>query len=1384
MDIKTLNEKYRATIENYRKSIEKSQDLLNLAIQTIEVLTSSPTAVPQAAALKTEVPQAEVPQETNVPLSDAQERLWFLSQLDPTSSSYNVGCAIQYDGQLNPNDLEKACQHVTQRQEILSMIFKKEDAFPVGILVPNAKINIEQWDISSTTEEEKSQKVEGIVESLVVQPFDLSKSPLIHFHLIKLSQDRYVFIILTHHIILDGQSIKILMDDIAKYYNNHPQKPLTYQFKDYVLWKRDKTNKVSKKAQQSYWVKELLGVPETIALPYDHLPDISKSPSIKSFQFSFDREFTKSITEMRRLNMTSFTIILTAFQVFLYRLSQQNDFVVGIISGGRDNSLYDAVIGFFINILPFRTKIDENLSFVEMLKKNNQVLREAYQHQDFSLPELISELKIVRSANQEPLFNVLFNYLNFQMTAPDLEGVKSRLLWHEEGRLPYALSVLIHSYLDSWQIKVNYDANLFKQETIQKMFTETFPIVLKVLFSNSEKPLKHLSFLSEKEKQTVQEDWNKTQKNYDYTKSLSQLFEDRVDKTPQSPAIVFDNRSYTFKELNDKANQLAGYLKILSVQTGSIVGLSFERNLDLIVCMLGILKAGLAYLPLDPHYPQGRLEYMIESSGIDFLLTQESVLQNLPWLTDLKMNVIVWETIQDEMDLLDSVNPAYKSEKDQVAYLIYTSGSTGKPKGVLGTHQGMVNRLMSLWELYPYEKHERLCQKTSINFVDHIAEIFSPLLQSIPLYILSNTAVKGDARDLIHELNENKITRIVLVPSLLRVLLILEDPLNHLRYVFSSGEALPMKLAMQFFERLPNCKLVNLYGSSEVSADVTYYEIKPSDVDNIKRSYALIGKPIANNQIYILDTWQRIVPVGVPGELWASGVGLSLGYVNRPNLTAERFLPHPFISKPGLKIYRTGDLCRWLEDGQIEYLGRVDHQVKIRGFRVELGEIESVLLSHPDVKEAVVTAKEDASGEKQLVAYYVLKVNGNDIEDSLRKSLKNRLPDYMIPSAFVLMDSFPLNPNKKIDLKALPPPQYAIKKDSREPKNDLERKLMHIWCGVLKREKVGVTENFFEIGGNSLLGMQLLHMIHKQLNVSLPLTSLFKSQTIESMAVHLHDKVSIQEESSLVTIQAKGNLTPVFAIHPVGGTVFCYLPLSAQFGKEQPFYAFQQVSAGESIKKMASRYLKEIKTIQPEGPYYLLGWSMGGVIAMEMAHQLEQEKEKINRVILIDSYVPNLTIDFNSLNELQSLILFIKDWASSLGKTIEVSPAELSTFPTLQDRLDYLVAKCKNAGIIQVDEKIIDLERAYGIYNTNLESLQNHHVEKIFSPVLAFSASHLAEWSKKVNHQNPLIPTGEAWSAFTTHPLSVTRIEADHYTIMSPPAVEKIARVLLQENKP
>jgi amino acid adenylation domain-containing protein len=1163
------------------------------------------------------------------PLSFAQKRLWFLDQLEGASGSYNISRAVRMTGPLNVAALQQTLSAIVSRHESLRTNFEMLDEEPVQTISPPEAIEISLVDISGQPEAALKEKVRELSQ----RPFNLAHDQLLRAGLLRLNEQEHVLLLTMHHIVSDGWSMSVLFREIAALYeafvNDQPSPlvDLPIQYRDFASWQREWLQGDVLHAQVDYWKKQLDGAPAVLEVPTDR-----PRPSLQTFNGAchsiiLPQRLSESLSELsRQTNSTLFMTLLAAFQTLLFRYTNQEDIVLGTPIANRTRRETEELIGFFVNTLVMRTDLSGNPAFRELLRRVREVTLQSYAHQDLPFEKLVEELKPERSLSHMPLFQVLVVFQNAPAANLALPGLELQDFNLEGETAKFDLSLYIAEANGGLRLSFEYNTDLFNPSTIEQL-ARHFETLLAGVVANPDHRLGDLPLLDEAERRQLLVEWNDTNVEYPF-RCIHELFAEQAAATPQAVAVIFQDEQITFAELDQRGNQLAHFLQKRGVGPEVVVAVCMERSIEMVVGLLGILKAGGAFVPVDPSYPAERVTFLLEDSQAPIVLTQERLLKSLelpstePICLDARWAEIAAESPEA---------PACSATPDNIAYVAYTSGSTGTPKGSISPHHASLNRFAWMWRKFPFAPGEVCCQKTSLSFVDSIWENFGPLLRGIPLVVIPDDAAR-DPQQLVEMLGAQGVTRIVLVPSLLRALLELEvnlaQKLPRLKYWTCSGEALPSDLARSFKQKLPAAVMINLYGSSEIAADVTCYEVTEPD----RLATIPIGRTIDNTQAYILDASFEPVPLGVGGELYIAGAGLTRGYSDHPELTAERFLPNPYSREPGARMFRTGDLARYRADGALEFLGRADYQVKIRGFRIELGEIEAVLGQHETVRRSVVVVHRDTGGDKRLVAYIVPFAGAKFESKDLRAFMQRKLPEYMIPSLLIELSELPLTPSGKINRRALPAPEFAaqLKQDYLAPRTEVEELLCGVWAEVLKLPRVGINDNFFELGGHSLLAVRLFARIEKVCNKHLPLATLFQAPTVAQLAQVLRKEGWTAPWSSLVAIQAKGHQEtakrPIFCVHAVGGNVIEYHDLARHLGPDQPFYAFQSVGLDgkqtplKSIPEMASHYIKEMREVQPAGPYLLGGHSLGGMIAFEMACQLREQGEAVDLLALFDAY--------------------------------------------------------------------------------------------------------------------------------------------------------------------
>ena len=1072
---------------------------------------------PSQLVTQAERTEAAVDEVFVFPASFAQQRLWFLDRLQPGQSVYNVPFAMRLTGSLRVDVLQRSLDTLLKRHEVLRTVFSEDETGnPIQVVNGWQQVELPITDLRNASLERREEEARSLLLELSRLPFDLQKGPLFRANLIRVADEEHIFSLVFHHIIVDGWSWSVVLKEIASLYKAFlqdlpsPLPDLPIQYGDYASWQRDQIQGEQLTKLLNYWRRQLDGAPPILELPTDF-----QRPAVQSYR----GEVLPAIVPKRLLDSlqelaagegcTLFMVLLAAFNLLLARYSRQDDIVVGTPIAGRLRSELEQLVGFFVNTLAFRTDLSGNPSFQELLRRVREVTLAGFAHQELPFEKMVEELRPDRRLSHTPVFQAMLFLHNVPRTSIELPGLTLESMEVTSGTAKFDVMMSAAVKPDGLRLGLTYNVDLFRASTMQAMLSH-FQYLLESIVANPRQPISSLPLVGPEELRQMVAGWNQTKRSYPQ-KCVHELFEAQAEKTPNSIAVrlgeatqppveISDNGQLTYAELNQNANQLAHYLIEQGVKPGSRVGICMERSLEMVISVLATLKAGAAYVPLDPEYPRDRLGFMVQDGDLAVLLTQQRIAPALAVTNVAKILSVDsdWKQISKQ----SIQNPVGLAAPENLVYVIYTSGSTGRPKGVCLPHQSLSNLLFWQLENSCAGVGTRTLQFTSLSFDVSFQEIFSTWCSGGTLVLISES-IRRDASALLNFLRDHEIGRLFLPFVALQQLAEVADETQNLPLslveVITAGEQLHITRQLaNFFSRMRGCALFNHYGPSE-SHVVTSFQLtgEPDSWDALPP----IGKPIANTEIYILDPFLNPVPLGVSGELYIGGFPLADGYLNRPELTAERFIANPFVNDPGKRLYRTGDLCRYLPDGNIQYLGRIDNQVKLRGYRIELGEVESVLAKHPAVQHAVAMVREDVPGDKRLVAYVVL---GQDISfTELRAHLKQTLPDYMVPSAFVKMEALPLTPSGKVSRRALPPPnpdEAESVSDSFALRSPLEELLSAVWSEVLQRGKVGVHDNFFDLGGHSLLATRLVSRIRRDLQVDLALRTIFEHPTIAELA--------------------------------------------------------------------------------------------------------------------------------------------------------------------------------------------------------------------------------------------------------------------------------------------
>ncbi|HJP95210.1 MAG TPA: amino acid adenylation domain-containing protein [Pyrinomonadaceae bacterium] len=1035
------------------------------------------------------------------PLSFAQQRLWFLDQYEPDNILYNIPAAIRLNGALDVPALERTLNKILNRHEALRTTFAVINDRPVQVINEARDFRLTVVELRETSPEKKEATAARLAAEEARKPFNLAEGPLLRVKLLRLTEDDHVLLITMHHIISDGWSIKVLIREIGALYESYahgqpavlPDLPI--QYADFAVWQRDWLQGERLEEQLSYWREQLANAPPLFELPTDRPRPTFKTFHGANLPLTFSKKLSEEIAQLgRREGATLFMTLLSAFSTLLYRYSGQRDILVGTPIANRNRAETETLIGFFVNTLVLRARLSEAMTFRELLRQILETALEAYAHQDLPFEKLVEELQPERTLSHSPLFQVMFHLQNVVTERLNLSGLSTSQLELENQTAKFDLTLSMADSKEGLIGRFNYNTDLFDAATIRRM-ADHFERLLHAVVSNPDEQISRLQMLSEAETDKVLFEWNDTRRDFGENRPIHLAFAEQARRTPEAVAVRFEQDALTYRELNRRANRLAHRLRRLGVGPEVAVGLVARRSVGMVVAMLAVLKAGGAYVPLDPDYPRERLAFMLEVSQCPVLVSHGVTAEDLAG--DMHRCVHL-DTADPIIDSESDADPADGTDPENPAYVIFTSGSTGTPKGIVIPHRA-VNRLVGGADYVELAPSNCVAQASNASFDAATFEVWGALLSGAQLVGLPLDVILSP-HDFAEEIRRRRIDTLFLTTALFnQIARELPEAFAPLEHLLFGGEAADPSAVRQVLEKGRPRRLLHVYGPTESTTFASWQLVQ--EVSRVAVTVP-IGRPISNTRLYILDRHLQPVPVGVTGELHIGGEGLARGYLD-PELTAERFVPDAFGGEPGERLYKTGDLTRWLPNGQIEFVGRNDFQVKVRGFRIELGEIETVLREHEGVRDAVVAARTDSRGDAYLTAYVVAAHGPLPTGRELRAFLKEKLPEYMLPSVYLVLNKLPLTAHGKVDRRALPEPAGAARELDVafvSPRNAIEEVLSGIFAEVLNVERVGVDDNFFELGGHSLLAAQAISLMRKAFQPDLPLRKIFEAPTVASLA--------------------------------------------------------------------------------------------------------------------------------------------------------------------------------------------------------------------------------------------------------------------------------------------
>lgn len=1159
------------------------------------------------------------------PATEPQIEIWTSCLIggNDASCAYNDCATIVLTGAFDKDAMMQAVQALINRHEALRTVFSADGAHI--IVYDNPKVYVDYHDLSAQDDEQNKLFIKNYNRQLAITPLDLVNGPLFKVAILKLNYDEHHIVMLMHHIVCDGWSVGIIMQDLSKLYSAFaqqqiPKLPPAPQFSEYAVAEIKESYTAAHKQTEQYWIDQFKGSNHLLDVPTDNPRPSPRTYKSNRADYSLDNQLVSELKMVARKAGSSFvTTIMAAFEVFLHQLTGQEEIIIGLPAAGQSATGNFGLVGHCVNLLPLRSFPKGDQSFVAYLKERKGLVLDAYDHQQYTFGSLLKKLNIPRDATRLPLVPVIFNIDIGMDDGISFYNLKHRYINNPREYETFEIFLNITDHKGTLTFEWSYNSLLFEPATIIRYMDE-MEHLLRQIVKTPDMPIGKLEVMNAAEIREQLNKWNDTKVDYPKEKPLNQIISETAELYPNNIALKFQNQNFTYKQLNQKANQLAAVLIENGVKPNDKVAISLDRSAELVIALLAIIKAGATYIPLDPIFPINRINYMLEDSAAVVLLTSSAYKGQ--YVSNAKEIILddIWASIKN----YPTTDPDVAVRGEDLIYILYTSGSTGQPKGVQIKHHNVVNFLYSMQKQPGLIREDKLLAVTTISFDIAGLELWLPLITGAQI-VLADAATAKDGNALLDIIKKDKITVMQATPYTWRIMLEAGWDKERVK-VICGGEALPMDLAQRILDKATS--LWNVYGPTETTIWSTLKEITTED------GFVSIGKPIDNTQIYILDQYQNPLIAGVAGEIYIGGEGIAYGYLNQPELTAEKFVSDPFSDEPGAKMYRTGDLGTFLPDGNLMYLSRIDAQVKIRGYRIETGEIEFNLAKEDAIKQAVVIARADNNGVDKLVAYIILKDGFPQADDhnepiqQWRNNLRNSVPDYMVPDNFMVIDTMPMTPNGKVDKKALAARDITAADTVTyvAPRTDVEKMLSDMWVELLGVEQVGIRDNFFELGGHSLIAVKVMARIEQETGKRLPLAILFENSTVEKLSLMLEmDGKSITWDS-LVPIKPKGNKIPIYIVHGAGLNVLLFNTLAKHMDADQPVYGMQAKGLNgvdEPLNRMediAAHYISAIRAQNPDGPYALAGFSFGGIIAYEMARQLEALNKEVRMLAMFDTY--------------------------------------------------------------------------------------------------------------------------------------------------------------------
>ncbi|MBZ4410591.1 non-ribosomal peptide synthase/polyketide synthase, partial [Myxococcus sp. XM-1-1-1] len=1359
----------------------------------VRALFESPTLSSLAARLQQGLPEEQgvtvlpplvaAPRNGLLPLSFAQQRLWFLDQLQPGSALYNIPYALKLTGEVDLSSLQRAFDALVQRHESLRTTFRMEGGEPRQVIHAPAPRPFAMVDLRASSPEQREAEARRVISEDAVRPFDLSTGPLLRVTVMRLSQTEQVLLVCMHHIISDGWSIGVLVRELTMLYTAFHQggavelPVLPVQYADYAVWQRGWLQGGALRAQLDWWKQHLDGAAPALELPTDKPRPAVPSSNGALLPVWLPAALSDAVdVATQRERVTPFMLFLAVYQALLQRYSGQEDVVVGSPIAGRRHAQTEGLLGVFINTLALRARFTPELTFRGLLSQVRDATLGAFEHQDLPFERLVEELQPARDLGRTPLFQAMFVLQNAPSPGVSLSGLTLEAMDVELASTKFELNLHLFRAPDGYRGGLFVSTDLFEPATGERLVRH-FQQLLERALANPDAPLATLPLLTDAERQRVL-----VTESAPVSPGLPfhRLFEQQAARTPDAPALRCEEQEWTYRRLDERANQLAHHLRSLGVGPDVPVALCLERGVELIAALLAVLKAGGAYVPLEPSQPAARLRALVEEVSTPVVVTgsaHESAFEGLS-LHRVRMDT-------DEAVLARQSTEALRVEvrAEHLAYVLFTSGSTGRPKGVAVSHGALMSYVNAVIDRLSLTECKSFALVSTFAADLGNTVLFPALVTGGLLHVLTQERARSP-EGMAEYFQRHAVDCMKIVPSHLAALLTGGETgtIVPRKRLVLGGESSSWALLERVHALAPECQVFNHYGPTETTVGVLAGRVELPPGDKAPAQVPL-GHPLGQTRLYILDASLQPVPVGVPGELYVGGPQVARGYLGRPELTAERFLADPFSKAPEARMYRTGDRVRWLEDGRVEFIGRVDFQVKVRGFRVEPGEVATVLRGHDALRDAIVVARGDGA-DRKLVAYVVASSSFAPEVLSLRTWLQQRLPEYMVPSAFVTLPALPLTLNGKVDTRALPEPtlEASSPQDLLPPRTPLELQLVRVWEDVLGVRPIGVRSSFFELGGHSLLAVRMMSAVSEAVGRPVPLAALFQAPTVEQLAALLRDGATMTGTSPVVPFGAlrPGGKTPFFCVHPVGGNVLCYAELARRLGTERPFVGLQaQGVNGEAtprgtVEEMATAYVDAMRKVQPSGPYLLGGWSLGGVIAYEMARQLREQGQRVELLALIDTYAPGAVKapEPSEMDRLQVIGMFIQDL---LGASLAHVELDLEALAAMSPDavLEHLRVEGERAGVLPLGTDPRQLQSLLQVFESNLKAARRYVPRPTQERVVLLKATeHDAE-----------LPADGGWSTLVGAGLERHPVVGSHYGVLREPGVQALSERLREAMK-